>query len=643
MAPTRAPFGSWLSPLTIQDMTASVVRLSPPRVDGDSTYWKETGGDGRGVVMRACDGEYEAVTTLFEDGTAVDVASRVHEYGGRDFDVADGVCVFSARADDRLWVTVRGEDGWSAPRPVTPADGVRHADLTIQDHAVLAVAEEHGAEVRNRLVRVDITSREVSVLRDAADFVANPRVNPSGTALAWYEWNHPHMPWDEATLMVAELDGDRIGEPRAVAGGAGVSAISPLWAADDELLFVSDPSGWWNVHRCSDPLGECRVRPLHPTEAEFAAPPWTFDHALTLLDEDHVVCRWTRFGRWSLGTMRISNGELEEWITGLEVASEVAAGGGRVAFIGNHAARPAALVELVLAEGSVRVLRASSPTTLAEAYVSVAEAVDWDVDDDANHVAGGDGVAHGFFHPPVNPDFEAPEGELPPLLVLVHGGPTSATTGAFSPTVQFWTTRGFAVLDVNHRGSTGYGRGYREALNGRWGVVDIADIAAGVRALVEQGLVDGERVAIRGGSAGGYSVLRALTATDAFTAGTSRYGIADLALLAQDTHKFESHYTDTLVGPYPEAAAVYRERSPLFHLDSLTAPVLLLQGEDDAVVPPNQAREMARRIEAAGGDVELVLYPGEGHGFRRAETTRDALARELAFYGRVFGFTPAGD
>ncbi|MGM0384852.1 MAG: prolyl oligopeptidase family serine peptidase [Actinomycetota bacterium] len=631
MSPTPAAHGSWSSPLTVAEMTSAVVRLSPPRIDGDATYWKETGGDGRGVIVRAANGVHETVTTVHANGSSVDVASKVHEYGGRDFDVADGVCVFSERADSRLYVTVAGDDGWSVPRPVTPS-GVRYADLTLTGHVVHAVAEIHGETVVNALARVDVPGGAVTQLRAEADFVANPQPNPSGTALAWYEWDHPDMPWDATRLMVAEIDGDRLGNVRQIAGGPGVSAISPVWVTDEDLVYVADPDGWWNVHRCTDPLGECRIRLLHPAEAEFASPPWTFDRSLAVLDEDHLVCRWTRFGRWTLGSMRLSNGELEEWITGLEVGSEVAAGGGRVAFVGRHANRPEVLAELILAEGSVRELRVSAPAVLADQWVSQAEPVDW---------GAGDSVAHGFFYPPVNPDFAAPDGELPPLLVLVHGGPTTATAGTFSPGVQFWTTRGFAVLDVNHRGSTGYGREFRDALRGQWGVADIADIAAGVTALVDRGLVDGARAAIRGGSAGGYAVLRALTATDVFSAGTSRYGIADLALLAGDTHKFESRYVDGLVGPWPEAAEVYRERSPLFHLDQLRAPVLLLQGEEDAVVPSNQARQMADAIREAGGDVELVLYPGEGHGFRRAETTRDALARELAFYGRVFGFTPA--
>ncbi|MDO5495227.1 MAG: S9 family peptidase [bacterium] len=629
------PHGTWPSPLSVDDVTGGTLRLSAPRAHGTTVVWKETGADGRGVLVAATNGILSPVPTTFDDGEPVDVASRVHEYGGPDFALGEGVIVFSARRDGRLYVTIREESGWSAPRPVTPDDETRYADLTLQGTTVYAVAERHrgtsAADVDNLLVAVDIEYGTVTTLREGADFYANPRPNPSGTALAWYEWNHPDMPWDATTLYVAELIGPRLADAVAIVGGESedrVSAISPAWTSDDELVFVADPHGWWNPFRCTDPLGECRIRPLNPSEAEFAAPPWTFESSLTPLDEDHVVTRWTRHGRWSLGSIRLANGETEEWMAGLEPTSEIAVGDGVAAFVGSSPTSPAVLAELVLAEGQVRVLRASAPTLLEEDYVSVAEAIDWPT-------AGGTATAHGFFYAPTNPTATAPAGELPPVLVLVHGGPTSATSAGFSPFIQFWTTRGFAVLDVNYRGSTGYGREYREALNGCWGVSDIEDVASGVAELARLGLVDGQRAVIRGGSAGGYTVLRALTSTKAFAAGTSRYGIADLALLAGDTHKFESRYTDRLVGPYPDAQDIYRDRSPLFHLDSLSAPVLLLQGEDDKVVPPNQARQIADAITARGGEVELVMYPGEGHGFRKAENAKDALERELAFYLRA--------
>lgn len=621
--------GSWPSPLSVADVTGSSRRLSPPRVAGDGVYWKETGPDGVGRIFRTRGDSVEQLPLTFEDGTDVDVASRVHEYGGGDMAVGDGVVVFSARRDDCLYASVLSDEGWSTPAPVTPDDGVRYADLLVHGINVYAVAEEHrGNEVLNRLVVVDLETGVVRTLREGPDFVANPRPNPSGSALAWYEWNHPDMSWDSAELYVAELLDGELGEPVRIAGGReeGTSALSPAWVTDDELVFAVDPHGWWNPYRCTDPLGECRIRPLHPAEAEFAAPSWDFQGSISALDAEHVVARWTSHGRWTLGSLKLANGEAEEWVTGLEPESEVSARDGRVAFVGASATSPAVIAELQLTEGRVRIVRQSSPQILTDEYVSVAETLEW---------PSGDDVAHGFFYAPCNPDVTAPEAGLPPVLVLVHGGPTAATTPTFSPFVQFWTTRGFAVLDVNYRGSSGYGRAYREALNGQWGVADIEDIAAGVRFLADEGLIDGSRAFIRGGSAGGYSVLRALTATDVFAAGTSRYGIADLSLLAGDTHKFESRYTDALVGPYPEAAEVYRERSPLFHLENLTAPVLLLQGEEDKVVPPNQAQTMADAIRQAGGDVELVMYPGEGHGFRTAEAAGDALERELAFYQRV--------
>lgn len=618
-------------------MTAGTLRVSSPRIDGASTYWKETGADGRGVLLRMTNGTREALPTVFADGDPVDVASTVHEYGGPDFAVDAGRVVFSARRDDRLYLTMRSETGWSVPLPVTPDDGVRYVDLTFRGSTVLAVAERHdGNAVTNFLVSIDVDSGNVTVLAEGADFYANPRLNPSGTVLAWYEWQHPNMPWDATALRVAALEESGSGAvalqiPVTIAGGPREAALSPVWLADDELVFVSDPDGWWNVYCCSDPLGTGRVRAVHRAAAEFAVPPWQFDASLTAIDEDHVAVRLCRGGLWAVGVLCLSDGDLELWPCGLEPDSEIAAGEGRLAFVGASPLSPSALVE-VTPDGGVHVLRESAQNRLEEAEISVAEAISW---------PSGDAEAHGFFYRPRSAAAVVPPGELPPVLVLVHGGPTSAASAGFSPGVQFWTTRGIAVLDVNYRGSTGYGRAYREALSGQWGVVDIADIVSGVAALAQRGLVDGNRAVIRGGSAGGYSVLRALTVTDVFAAGTSHYGVADLALLAADTHKFESRYLDRLIGPYPEAADVYRERSPLFQLDALRVPVLLLQGEDDKVVPPNQAIDMAHEIRLRGRDVELVLYPGEGHGFRTAANASDALTRELTFYGRVLGFAPA--
>lgn len=623
---TTTPYGTWPSPLTVEDADARS-RISTVRIDGEHTYWKEGAADGRGVIMRSGVNGAEVVTTSFEDGELVDVASRVHEYGGPDFAVVDDALVFSARRDGRIYLTTREGDSWTRPRAVTPDDGTRYCDLTLQEHLVFAVAERHLDDgVHNLIVAVDLISGMVQELRESADFVANPIPSPGGGALAWYEWDHPDMPWTNTRLCSAELTETELVDVRVIAENA--SVISPVWVGDDDLAFVSDAAGWWNVYRCEDPLGAARVRPLHPAEAEFAAPPWVFDSSLAVLDSEYLVVRWTQSGTWSLGVMKLANGELEEWVTGWEPTSPVASGAGRVAFVGQRPDQADAVVELDLSRRRVRLLTEQSGDALTEDMVSIPEAVTWPVND---------AKAHGFFYPPTHATAVAPEGTAPPLLVLVHGGPTSATTDGYSPFVQFWTTRGYAVLDVNYRGSTGYGKAYREALDREWGVADIDDVAAGVRYLAERGLIDPARVAIRGGSAGGYTVLRALTATDAFTAGVSWYGIGDLELLATDTHKFEARYLDGLIGPYPEDKAVYEERSPIHHLNRLSAPVLLLQGEEDAVVPPSLAHQMFDAIKERGGDVELVLYPGEGHGWRKAETRRDSLERELAFYTRVFG------
>lgn len=624
---TTMPYGSWPSPLSVDDANVRSFPFGTVRIEGEFTYFAQSVDDGRSVIFRSGSHGVEHVTGDFDNGDPVDVASRVHEYGGPDFAVAEGVLVFSARRDDRLYMMTHDGARWSQPHAVTPDDGTRYADLTIHNHTVYGVAERHSdSGVENLIVAVNLISQAITSLRFGPDFVANPRPSPSGHALAWYEWDHPEMPWTATRLCVAELTETGLHEIRVISDQG--SAISPAWMSDDELAFVSDETGWWNVHRLEDPLGAARVRLIHPAEAEFASPPWVFDSSLAPLDSEYLIVRWTQSGSWSLGVMRLVNGELEEWVTGWEPTSPVAAGNGKVSFSGQRADQPPAIVELDLAHHTVKVLAQSDAAVIDEEMLSVAEALTWSV---------GAAHAYGFFYPPTHATVAGPDGEAPPLLVLVHGGPTAASTDGYSPFVQFWTTRGFAVLDVNYRGSTGYGRAYRESLNGQWGVADIDDVAAGVEHLANLGLIDPARVAIRGGSAGGYTVLRALTATRVFTAGVSRYGIGNLELLVSDTHKFEARYLDSLLGPYPEAREIYVDRSPINHLDRLNTPVLLLQGEDDAVVSPEQAHEIAGAIREHGGDVELVLYPGEGHGWRRVETRRDSLQRELDFYARVFG------
>jgi dipeptidyl aminopeptidase/acylaminoacyl peptidase len=663
---TAAPYGTWESPVSASALTERTVGLSLPAVDGADVYWLEERPEDAGrtaLVRRRSDGSVGDVLAALPGGEPIDVRSRVHEYGGGAYAVRRGVIVLSHAGDGRLYrVGVGGGrrnhvSDATAPEavPLTPAGLWRFADPVIDlDREVVYVVREdhgpadHGAEPVNELVRVPLDGSAaddpgaVSVVATGTDFVASPALSPDGAHLAWIAWDHPHMPWTSSVLHLAELSAD--GAPvtdEVIAGGDGVSVAQPVWASAGELVHVDDRSGWWNLYR-TEGLGEGRerrTRALHPAEMEFTGPQWQFGpRTVAVLDDEHLVCGWTREGRWHLGAVRLANGELEEWSADWE-PQEVAAADGRVVVVAASALRPTAVLEVgrmpshAVAEATV--LRRSSELALNRDDVSVANAISWAAPDGAQ--------AHGFFYAPASARFRGADGELPPLLVMTHGGPTSATRAVFSLAVQFWTTRGFAVLDVNYGGSTGYGRAYRERLDGRWGIVDVADCASGAEHLADAGLADRARLGIRGGSAGGFTTLAALTFTDTFTAGASRYGIGDLEALARDTHKFESRYPVGLVGPYPEASETYRERSPVHHCDRLSAPILLLQGTEDRVVPPNQAEQMAGALRAKGLPVAVVMFEGEGHGFRRAESIEAAALAELSFFGQVWGFEPAGD
>ncbi|NKX93233.1 S9 family peptidase [Sanguibacter hominis ATCC BAA-789] len=660
-AHTPAPFGSWPSPLTAVSLTTDVVRLSEPAVDGEDTYWLEgrpQEGGRQVLVRRAADGTLtDVIPSTLPDGSTFDVRTRAHEYGGASYTVVPGGVVVSRAEDDRLYRVDRDGDGFAAPVPLTPADGRRYADLDVVPGygLLVAVSEDHGApgaQLTNppaAIVAVPLDGSAsddgslVTVLVEGPDFLTSPRVSPDGELLAWLSWDHPAMPWDGTELRVGELargvHGLRVLERRTIAGGADVSVTEPLWTSTGELLHVDDRTGWWNLYRTELTGDTPRTRAVRPAEVELSTPQWGFGtRTYAMLDDELAVVTWSDAGHRRLGSVRVTNGQLEVWDGEWEPAGGVAATEGRVVVIAEHPTRPAALVEIDLGarrEGDgVRVLRASANPTLAPDDVSVAEAVTW---------PSGDGVAHGFFYAPRSAAYTGEPGTLPPLVVMSHGGPTAATLPGFSPSVQYWTTRGIAVLDVNYGGSTGYGRAYRERLRGQWGIVDVRDCETGALWLAEQGRVDGRRLAIRGGSAGGFTTLAALTFTDTFAVGASLYGVGDLEALARETHKHESHYLDSLVGPYPERRDLYVERSPIHHTDRLSAPMILLQGTEDTVVPPNQAQTMADAVAARGLDVELILFEGERHGFRKAETIQRAFTVELAFYGKVLGFTPADD
>lgn len=647
------PFGSWPAPITAADLAAGSRSLGEIQLDGADTYWTESdpAAGGRTVLVRRdAEGSLDRVTWTGSDGARVPVTvrTRVNEYGGGSYALTATGVVLSAHADDRLYRIDRAGEGWAEAVPLVPADGRRYADLVVdaQRGVLYAVVEDHGAPGEFRtdpdttLVSLPLDGSAaadpqlIATLVRGEDFVAAPRLSPDGAVLAWIAWSHPDMPWDAGRLHIASVTdgGARLVHRRTVAGGGQVSVAEPVWTPEGDLVHVDDRTGWWNLYRTEQVDGELRTRHLHPAEAEFTLPQWQLGtRTLCVLDADHLMTAYTVSGRRHLAAIRTANGALEAWDGHWQPAGSLAAGDGRVVFLGSRDTGPAAVVELDLARGQVNVLRTSSDLQVPGEAVSVAEEVTW---------ASRTGDAYGFFYPPAGAA-EGPVGELPPLLVLSHGGPTDMSPPGFDAGIQFWTSRGFAVLDVNYTGSTGYGRTYRDRLRGRWGVVDVADCASGAQALADRGLVDPGRMAIRGGSAGGFTTLAALTFTDTFAAGASYYGIGDLEALAAQTHKFESRYLDRLVGPYPEDQAIYRDRSPIHHVAALTAPMIIFQGAEDRVVPPNQAEEMAAAVRAAGHEVEVHLFPGEGHGFRKPENTEQALTAELAFYGRVFGFTPA--
>jgi dipeptidyl aminopeptidase/acylaminoacyl peptidase len=634
-----APYGSWKSPITSELIVRGSVGLGMTAADGRDVYWLESRPSeaGRSVVVRR---DHEGATADVNP-QPFGARTRVHEYGGGDFAARGGTVYFSNFADQRLYKV--SASGGGGPRPLTPEGrDLRYADAVFDGRRSLlfAVREDHtagGHEPANTVVRLGANADEGeadagTVVASGYDFYSSPRLSPDGLRLAWLSWNHPNMPWDGTELWLGDLDDEgSIKNGRRVAGGRDESIFQPEWSPDGRLHFVSDRSGWWNLYRADSNGGS--VEPLGEREAEFGQPQWGFGMATyAFVSAEKIVCAYTERGLSRLAEIDAASKNVREIETPYTDISYVRASPatGRVVFRGGASKIPASIVSLDPATGEAEVLRRSNDLRIDEGYFSTGEPVEFPTE---NNLA-----AHAFYYAPRNRDYAAPEGELPPLLVLSHGGPTAAAPTALSLKIQFWTSRGFAVLDVNYGGSTGYGRAYRQRLDDAWGIVDVDDCVNGARHLVSQNLADPARCAIAGGSAGGYTTLCALTFRDQFRAGASHYGVSDLGALVRDTHKFESRYLDRLVGPYPEREDIYRERSPINFTDQLSCPVIFFQGLEDKVVPPNQAEMMVEALRRKGLPVAYVAFEGEQHGFRRAENIRRALDGELYFYSRVFGF-----
>ena len=623
------PYGTWSSPITPDSIVAETIRLSSVSLDAGRIGWLEgrPAEGGRNVLVRTDAAGRDADITP----PPFNVRSRVHEYGGGAYAVSGDRVWFSSFDDGRIYT----QAGTAAPEPLTAEGPVRFADLTVDPgrRRLLAVRELHrdGAPPVNDLVSISIDDGSVRVLASGHDFFAAPAPSPDGKRLAWLAWDQPDMPWDAAALWLADLDRDGTpGTPSRIAGGRGSAAFQPAWSPDGALWCVVDPDGWWNLHRWRDGELRCMCR----AESEFGKPLWQLGTTTFGFDaRGCVVCTWRGDGAWRLGRLD-SNGAMTEIPLEWTSIDSLVVEGTTAAFIGGAPDRSAAVVSLDLESGETRVRRTSSALSIDDRFLSRPVALTWPTGD-------GDEVSHGYHYPPRNASYRAPAGESPPLLVMSHGGPTGATSDSLSPATQFWTSRGFAVLDVDYRGSTGYGRAYRERLYGEWGLADVEDCVAGAAHLADTGRADASRLAIRGGSAGGYTTLAALTFHDAFRAGASYYGICDLEVLAADTHKFEARYLDRLVGDWPAQMEVYRARSPLHHASRLGCPIIFFQGLDDRIVPPNQAELMVDALDRRGLPVACLMFEGEGHGFRGADTIRRCLEAELLFYARVFGFEPA--
>ncbi|QIN85020.1 prolyl oligopeptidase family serine peptidase [Rubrobacter tropicus] len=610
-----------------------MVGLKDAALEGEDVYWLEgrPGEGGRTVIVhRSPEGQTRDVNPQ-----PFNARTRVHEYGGGDFVVHNGTVYFSNFADQRLYSAHPG----GVPEPLTAEIDHRYADMTVDAarNRLIAVREDHTdpGEPVNELVGISLEDGAETVLATGQDFCSSPRLSPDGRSLAWLTWNHPNMPWDGTELWVAGLDeSGRPAAPERVAGGPDESVFQPEWSPDGTLHFVSDRTGWWNLYRSERGF----VEPLCPMEAEFGLPQWQFGMSTYgFLSPTRIACAPIERGVFRLGLLNTQTGELAQIETPYSVIGHLRTNGGsgEILFVAGSPTEPPAIVRLDARTGDSEVLHRAGDLGIDSGYLSAPETVEFPTENGL--------TAHGFFYPPKNRDFAAPEGELPPLLVLSHGGPTGMTLPSLDLEIQHRTSRGFAVLDVNYGGSTGYGREYRRRLDGMWGVVDVDDCAGGAKYLAEKGLVDGDRLLIAGGSAGGYTTLCALAFRDAFAAGASHYGVSDAAALAEETHKFESRYLDGLIGPYPERADLYRERSPIHHTDGLSCPVIFFQGLEDEVVPPNQAITMFEALKAKGLPVAYLPFEGEQHGFRRAENIKRALDAELYFYSRVFGFDLADD
>lgn len=628
-AVTRTPlaYGSWPSPITAADLSANGHPVDGGRFVGQEIWWSEarpTEG-GRTTICRF---RGDDVETLLPH--PFNARTRVHEYGGGAWTVTpDGTLVFAEFSDQRIYVLLDGQ-----PVPITPegaeASGIRYGEPSVVGDEVVAVREVHdNGTVTRDICAVALDGSGVRSLVAGSHFLAYPRISPDGTKIAWIAWEHPQMPWDGTELRVASLADP--GSWTVVLGGVDESVLQPEWIDDESLYVISDRSGWWNLYRCSI---SGSLDPLHDVSADFGAPLWQLGARWYSVLDDGKLLTVRTFGTDTLAVLDPSTGSLDD--LSLDGVTSVGLGGrsGSTVLLKTAGAQvPAGLVTLDLTTGEVTTVRSSFEQVPDADYLPEGRQVTF---------SGPEREVHAIAYAPRNPLHDGLDGELPPYVAFVHGGPTAHVAPALNPVFAYFTSRGIGVIDVNYGGSSGYGREYRNRLRGQWGIVDVEDTVAAVQGLADAGLADPARLAIEGGSAGGWTVLAALTSSDVFACGASYFGVAELELFVAETHDFELRYIDGLIGPLPEAIDLYRTRAPVNNVDGLSCPVLLLQGLDDPIVPPSQAERFRDAMVAKGIPHAYLAYEGESHGFRKLETQVNARESELSFYGQVMGFTPPG-
>jgi len=618
----QVSYGAWPSPISADLIVSQMIGVGGARLVGGELYWQESRPQEGGrttLLRRGPDGCTEELIP-----PPFNVRTRVHEYGGGAWMVLPDKVIFSNFEDQQLYMITRGKK----PERLTNAPALRFANGVFDKsrNRIISVIEDHSdkGEPTNYLASIDLERGNVAKLTQGHDFYSSPTLSADSSRLAWITWDHPDMPWDTTTLWEATLVEDNLQHVTKVAGGENEAVQQPRYDNAGKLHYISDQNGWWNLYQFHERETKC----LCARQAEFGVPPWVFGQSTYAFSEDGIVCVYAEKNEDKLG--RLVDGVLTDINTPFSAINGVSVEGSLLATTCASATEFPCIVLFDLQTHSIESVKKSGEIDVDPDFYSIPR--------DIEFATSNDDTAHGFFYPPTSKDYQAPADELPPLVVVLHGGPTAATHPVLSLGTQYWTSRGFAVLDVNYRGSTGYGRAYRQKLNHSWGIVDVDDTVFGATYLADAGLVDRNRMAIRGGSAGGYTTLAALTFRDTFKAGASHYGIGDLEALLRDTHKFESRYPDSLVGAYPEDIDVYKARSPINHVEQLTCPVIFFQGLEDRIVPPNQAQAMVDALTERGIPVAYVPFEGEQHGFRKAENIKRALELELYFYARIFDF-----